>query len=410
MLVSYDVTSLFTNVPLEETIQILADKAFSNDWFNQTYKLNLSRGNLVDLLRAATNRQLFQFNGSLFEQTDGVAMGSPLGPLLANVFMCSIEEKLEKNGSLPSFYRRYMDDTITIMDSLQSANSFLETLNGCHPSAQFTMEVESEGSLPFVGVNLLNRVPRIETKVYIKPTNTGLLLHYQSHVDIRYKRGLLATMLDRAYRLSSNWKYFITECDRLRSVFRKLKYPENLINASIKHFVDSRASPCDVPSVPKVDVVPVIIPFKDQDSANYVKRRINNLSAQVGVIIRPVFTSMKINSQLRVLESKPVIVNQQCLVYKFKCNLCDAGYVGYTAGHLHTRVERHRAKTSSVYRHYFNEHNGSIPDNLLDQFSVLHKCRTKFDCLIYEMLLIQVTEPELNVQTDSIRGKVFARN
>ena len=92
ILVSYDVSLLFTNVPLEETIQILADKAFTDNWFNKTYQLNLSRMDLVDLLRASTKDQLFQFNGQLYEQTDGVAMGSPLGPRLANVFMGSIEE------------------------------------------------------------------------------------------------------------------------------------------------------------------------------------------------------------------------------------------------------------------------------------------------------------------------------
>ena len=101
ILVSYDVSSLFTNVPLKETIQLLADKAFINNWFNETYHLNLNKLDLVDLLRAATKDQLFTFNGQLYEQTDGVAMGSPLGPLLANAFMCSIEETLwEKTGSV----------------------------------------------------------------------------------------------------------------------------------------------------------------------------------------------------------------------------------------------------------------------------------------------------------------------
>ena len=80
ILVSYDVSSLFTNVPLEETIQLLADKAFINNWFNETYHLNLNKLDLVDLFRVATKDQLFTFNGQLYEQTDGVAMGSPLGP------------------------------------------------------------------------------------------------------------------------------------------------------------------------------------------------------------------------------------------------------------------------------------------------------------------------------------------
>jgi len=225
ILVSFDVSSLFTNVPLEETIQILANKAFKNNWFNATHELNLTKTDLVDLLRAATKDQLFQFNEILYEQTDGVAMGSPLGPLLANVFLCSIEETLEHEGKLPSFYRRYVDDTLTVMPNLTTATDLLQVLNNCHPSLKFTMEVERNSMLPFLGVQLLNRAPRIETKVYVKPTNTGLLLHHQSHVDNRYKHGLLKTMLDRAYRLSSCWSYFSDECDRLKSTFSRLKYP-----------------------------------------------------------------------------------------------------------------------------------------------------------------------------------------
>ena len=83
ILESYDVSSLFTNVPLDETIAILTEKAFRENWFNSTYNLNISKEDLVDLLNGSTKGQLFQFNGALYEQTDGVAMGSPLGPLLA---------------------------------------------------------------------------------------------------------------------------------------------------------------------------------------------------------------------------------------------------------------------------------------------------------------------------------------
>ena len=82
-------------MPLDETIQILADKAFQDDWFNKTHELTLSRDQLIELPNAATKNQLFQFNGNLYEQTEGVAMGSPFGPQLANVFMCSIKDKLD---------------------------------------------------------------------------------------------------------------------------------------------------------------------------------------------------------------------------------------------------------------------------------------------------------------------------
>lgn len=80
ILVSYHVSSLFTNVLLHETIQLLSNGAFTNNWLNTTYDLNLTKTDLEDLLSVATNVQLFQFKGALYEQTDGVAMGSPLVP------------------------------------------------------------------------------------------------------------------------------------------------------------------------------------------------------------------------------------------------------------------------------------------------------------------------------------------
>ena len=157
----------------------------------------IGKGFVSQYLNRLVKRHICKQRG--YEQIDGVAMGSPLGSLLANVFMCSIEETLQQDDFLPPFYRRYVDDTLTIMPDRVTADHFLRTLNHCHSSVRFTMETEHDGSLPFLGVELLNRAPKIETKVYIKPTNTSLLLHYQSHVDYRYKRSLINTMLDRAY-------------------------------------------------------------------------------------------------------------------------------------------------------------------------------------------------------------------
>ena len=108
VLVSYDVTALFTNIPVDEASQILANKAFKNNWFNNTYKLQLRKADLIELLSVSVKNQLFQFDGKLLESIDGVAMGSPLGPLLANVFMCSLEEQLQEDGTIPTFYKRYV--------------------------------------------------------------------------------------------------------------------------------------------------------------------------------------------------------------------------------------------------------------------------------------------------------------
>ena len=208
ILVSYDVTALFTNVPLKETIDILVNKAFSNDWFNQTYGLNLERHQLARLLEIATTNQLFQLNGQLYQQIDGVAMGSPLGPLMANVFMCHLEEELVRQDSMPSLYRRYVDGTLARMPSIDAATEFLTTLNGLHPSLSFPMELPVDGRIAFIGMLIVKKGESLETEVYTKPTNTGLLLHFQSHTDKRYKEGLVKTMVHRAYALSSTDEAF----------------------------------------------------------------------------------------------------------------------------------------------------------------------------------------------------------
>ena len=116
---------------------------------------------------------------------------------------------------------------LTIMPDITTATDFLNTLNHPHPSVSFTMEIEKDGMLPFLGTQLLNRAPLFETKVYVKPTNTGLLFHCQSHVENRYKRSLLTTILDPAYHLSSSWLYFSEECERLKFLFSSLDYPDN---------------------------------------------------------------------------------------------------------------------------------------------------------------------------------------
>ena len=189
---------------------------------------------------------------------------------------------------------------------------------------------------------ILNPSPQIETKVYVKPMNSSLLLHYQSPVD----------NLDRAYRLSSCWSHFLDECKRLKTAFSRLKYPKHLVNSTIKSFVDSKV--CDQqrplsPAKETDDTVRVVLPFKSQISADIVKEQLKDLSLKVNTTIQPVFASRKIEPELNVKEAKPPIVNWQCAVYNFQCNLCDAGYVGYTRGHLNNRVKGHEQQI--VLRH-----------------------------------------------------------
>ena len=128
----------------------LPRKAFEKEWFNWKYKLNLEKFELVELLKLAVKHQLFQIDGQLFEEVDRVEMGSPLGALIANVFMCLIEDKLVERDLLPSLYHVLIDDCIRSQSSIASAEVFLSILNSLHPSIQFTMELDVDGILPFL--------------------------------------------------------------------------------------------------------------------------------------------------------------------------------------------------------------------------------------------------------------------
>ncbi|CAH3179771.1 unnamed protein product, partial [Porites evermanni] len=89
-----------------------------------------------------------------------------------------------------------------------------------------------------------------------------------------------------------------------------------------------------------------------------------------------------------------------------ECDLCDAGYVGYTSRRLHQLIEEHKRASSSIGQD-FHVRRMSSPPRVAHIFRILRKCQNKFDCLIFEMFFIQELKPTLNKQCDSIRAKLF---
>ena len=125
-------------------------------------------------------------------------------------------------------------------------------------------------------------------------------------------------------------------------------------------------------------------------------------NANYNKIVNVIYTI--VSDKLKVTETKPSLVNQQCVVYEFQCYSCDSNYIGYMSRHLHLRIEEH--KYSVIGKHLQDKHN-QRPTNLHEQFTILKKCHGKFECLIYEMLLIRKKRPTLNTQNDSIPAKLF---
>ena len=123
-----DVTSLFTNIPLDETIKIIADQLFSN---SNNFE-GFSRDEFVKLLNLAVKNCHLIFNGKFYDQIDGVAMGSPpLGPLLAHIFLSFHETNWLKDCPFefkPLYYQHYIDDSFIFLNHVTIFYHFLITL------------------------------------------------------------------------------------------------------------------------------------------------------------------------------------------------------------------------------------------------------------------------------------------
>ena len=192
-------------------------------------------------------------------------------------------------------------------------------------------------------------------------------------------------------------------------MFSRLNYPDRLINSTITRFIAIKATEQPVPSPTEnnsPEPVRLVLPFKDQDSADILRTQMKDLSQKINITIQPVFVSHKIERDPKLRDVKPPVANQQCLVYPFKCDLCDAGYIGFTRRHLHQCVEEHKNVSSSIGKHFDAEHS-LAPKDLNKNFKFLKKRKKKFDCLIYEMFFIHELRPSLNVQSASIRAKFF---
>ena len=105
------------------------------------------------------------------------------------------------------------------------------------------------------------------------------------------------------------------------------------------------------------NIVRISLPFKDQVSVNAVRRQQHDLSHKIGPTLQPVFISKKLEQDLKPKEAKPSIVNQQCVVYHFVCDLYGVDYVGCTARHLFQRVAEH--KNSAIGKHFHDAHDRS---------------------------------------------------
>ena len=144
--------SLFTKVPIDLSLQIIDRRLREDNTLSD--RTTLGPPTITMLTELCLRTTYFQYGNEFFEQKDGAAMGSPLSPVVANIFMEEFEnEALQEAGSKPRLWLRYVDDTFVIWSQgRDQLEDFLSFLNGRHGNIQFTMEEETDGSIPFLDV------------------------------------------------------------------------------------------------------------------------------------------------------------------------------------------------------------------------------------------------------------------
>ena len=342
-------------------------------------------------------------------------MGSPLGPILADIFLGFLETfHLKKCDSSPSHFFRFVDDTFAVFSSPESIQPFLRSLNSLHPNLRFTCELENHSSLPFLDV-LVQRADsgQILTSVFRKRTWTGLYSHFLSFVPISYKRNLVYNLFNRAVRICSP-ELLEAEKSFLRSTLEANGYPS--------HFVDRHCQPKPDKPVffgPQKKPAFLLVPFLGDSFASLLKRSIVSLTAQTFPAATPriVFQTQRIC--LRPLKDKDPLARSSHLLYKFTCS-CGSNYIGRTTRALADRMTEHLPRwllagsnqrprsaslpPSAITRHVISCQRFDRTKPAEDSFKIVTKARRPALLPLLEATHIVTHKPDLCAQKDFVFG------
>ena len=408
VMVSYDVVSLFTNVPLKETIDIVLKYVYApNSPVTPPFEEETFRKMLL-----LCSQSFFMYNDLLYQQINGVSMGGPLAPTLANACLAHLEnELLIKNNStetncpyFPNLFLRYVDDCFALFTSFESADLFLNCLNNLHPSIQFTIE-RGNHCMPFLDVNVEISSHSFITSVFRKLTHTGVFLNYHAMAPKVWKKGVILSLLYRARMISSSVPIFNSEVSKLRSMFAANSYPLKFIDNVINSFLCNTDTTDDA-SVSAEDDLPTVllrVPFLGKSSVRFGRDLTNIISQKFNVRVRVVYSTLKLQSYFRLKSLSPFYLLSN-VVYQYQCmnDSCSDSYVGYTARHLYERCNEHlnlsSGKQSEIKNHV--KHCFTCQGLCADytDFTILRKCRNTIDCKFFEAFAIKRLQPSLNKQ------------
>ena len=153
----------------------------------------------------------FIFNNILYKKIDGVAMGSPLGPSLANAFLVHYEPNWLDSCPLeyrPSYYWWYVDDIFVLFKSSDHLKRFQSYLNSCHVNMSFTIETEQNNKISFLDVNVIREQGKFIISVYRKTNFQSCKMGFDSFIPDTYKISMIYTLVNRCFRICYSCSMF----------------------------------------------------------------------------------------------------------------------------------------------------------------------------------------------------------
>ncbi|XP_055842777.1 uncharacterized protein LOC129909729 [Episyrphus balteatus] len=176
ILVSFDVVSLFTNIPIPLVLDLV-----EKSWDIIKDHTRIPKLKFLEILRfCVIDNNYLEYDKIFYQQKQGVPMGSPASPILADIVMeALLDNVFDKIPNKPKIVTKYVDDIFIILKS-SHVDSTLTALNSFHPKIQFTVEFENNGKLPYLDVLVIRRNNRLIFDWYKKPTSSGRLINYNS--------------------------------------------------------------------------------------------------------------------------------------------------------------------------------------------------------------------------------------
>ena len=195
---------------------------------------------------------------------------------------------------------------------------------------KFTSEIEMNKSLSFLDIKIVRENNKFTTSVYRKPTFSGVFTNFESFIPNSYKYALIFTLLQRAFKLCSNFELFHQEIENLKNIFRKNGYPVNFTDFCIKKYLNNLYVKKEVYLLAPQKQLTCVLPSLGKKS---LQLRFCNLK----VVFR---SQHKLNTLFRFKDS-PNRKIRSFLVYRYKCSNCNVTYYGKTYHHFFTRAAEH---------------------------------------------------------------------